>query len=61
LALVLAFGIGLATVLVAVGFGTIKARKTMSERLSGRLRTWAPVASAAGVFLLGIVLVARTV
>jgi ABC-type nickel/cobalt efflux system permease component RcnA len=61
LALVLAFGVGLATVLVAVGFGTIKARQTLSERLSTRLRTWAPVASAAGVFLLGLVLVARTV
>jgi ABC-type nickel/cobalt efflux system permease component RcnA len=61
LALVLAFGVGLATVLVAVGFGTIKARQTLSERLSTRLRTWAPVASAVGVFLLGLILVVRTV
>jgi ABC-type nickel/cobalt efflux system permease component RcnA len=61
LVLVLAFGVGLATVLVGVGFGTIKARQTLSERLSTRLRTWAPVASAAGVFLLGLILVARSV
>jgi ABC-type nickel/cobalt efflux system permease component RcnA len=61
LALVLAFGIGLATVLVAVGFGTIRARRSITQRFSRRVSTWAPVASAAGVFLLGVVLVARTV
>jgi nickel/cobalt transporter (NicO) family protein len=60
LALVLAFGLGLATVLVAVGFGTIKARSTMDRRLSRRVATWAPVASAIGICLLGTVLVART-
>ena len=61
LALVLAFGIGLATVLVAVGFGTIRARRSITQRFSRRIGTWAPVASAAGVLLLGVVLVARTV
>ena len=61
LALVLAFGIGLATVLVAVGFGTIRARRTLTQRFSRRISTWAPVASAAGVLLLGVLLVARTV
>jgi ABC-type nickel/cobalt efflux system permease component RcnA len=61
LALVLAFGLGLATILVAVGFGTIKARSTMDRRLSRRVATWAPVASAAGICLLGSVLVARTI
>ncbi len=60
LALVLAFGIGLATVLVAVGFGTIKARSTLDRRFSRRVATWAPVASAIGVCLVGFVLVART-
>jgi nickel/cobalt transporter (NicO) family protein len=60
LALVLAFGIGLATVLVAVGFGTIKARSTLDRRFSRRVATWAPVASAVGVCLVGVVLVART-
>jgi ABC-type nickel/cobalt efflux system permease component RcnA len=60
LALVLAFGLGLATILVAVGFGTIKARSTMNRRLSRRVATWAPVASAVGICLLGSVLVART-
>jgi ABC-type nickel/cobalt efflux system permease component RcnA len=60
LALVLAFGLGLATILVAVGFGTIKARSTMDRRLSRRVATWAPVASAAGIALLGTVLVMRT-
>lgn len=61
LALVLAFGLGLATILVAVGFGTIRARSTMDRRLSRRVATWAPVASAAGICLVGAVLVARTV
>ena len=60
LALVLAFGLGLATILVAVGFGTIKARSTMDRRLSRRVATWAPVISAACICLLGTVLVART-
>jgi ABC-type nickel/cobalt efflux system permease component RcnA len=60
LALVLAFGLGLATILVAVGFGTIKARSTMDRRLSRRVATWAPVASAVGICLLGTLLVART-
>jgi ABC-type nickel/cobalt efflux system permease component RcnA len=60
LALVLAFGLGLATILVAVGFGTIKARSTMDRRLSRRVATWAPVASAVGITLLGTVLVMRT-
>jgi ABC-type nickel/cobalt efflux system permease component RcnA len=58
LALVLAFGIGLATVLVAVGFGTIKARSSLDRRFSRRVATWAPVASAVGVCLVGVVLVA---
>jgi ABC-type nickel/cobalt efflux system permease component RcnA len=61
LALVLAFGVGLATILVAVGFGTIKARSTMNRRLSRRVAAWAPVASAAGICMLGTVLVARTI
>jgi ABC-type nickel/cobalt efflux system permease component RcnA len=61
LALVLAFGVGLATVLVAVGFGTIRARRSIAQRFSKRIATWAPVASAAGVFLVGLVLVARAV
>jgi nickel/cobalt exporter len=60
LALVLAFGLGLATILVAVGFGTIKARSTMDRRLSRRVATWAPVISAACICMLGTVLVART-
>jgi len=60
LALVLAFGLGLATILVAVGFGTIKARSTMDRRLSRRVATWAQVISAACICLLGTVLVART-
>ncbi|HJX08586.1 MAG TPA: sulfite exporter TauE/SafE family protein [Actinomycetota bacterium] len=60
LALVLAFGLGLATILVAVGFGTIKARSTMDRRLSRRVATWAPIVSAVGICLLGTVLVART-
>ena len=60
LALVLAFGIGLAAVLVAVGFGTIKARSSLDRRFSRRVATWAPVASAVGVCLVGVVLVART-
>ncbi len=61
LALVLAFGLGLASVLMGVGFGTIRVRDLVSRRLPGALATWAPVASAAGICLLGLVLVARTV
>jgi ABC-type nickel/cobalt efflux system permease component RcnA len=61
LALVLAFGVGLASVLVAVGFGTIRARASLTKRFSSRLTTWAPVASACGVSLLGLFLVVRAV
>ncbi|MEP6758123.1 MAG: nickel transporter [Actinomycetota bacterium] len=61
LALVLAFGVGLATVLMGVGFGTIRMRDLMGRRLPGALATWAPIVSAAGICLLGVVLVARTV
>jgi hypothetical protein len=46
LALVLAFGVGLATILVVVGFGTIKARSTMNRRLSRRCGDVGSVASA---------------
>ena len=60
LALVLAFGIGLAAVLTAVGFGTIKARRVLSTRFSGSVARWAPIASAAGVCMIGIALVVRT-
>jgi ABC-type nickel/cobalt efflux system permease component RcnA len=60
LALVLAFGVGLAAVLMGVGFGTIRVRDLMGRRLPGALATWAPVLSAAGICLLGIALVART-
>ena len=61
LALVLAFGVGLASVLVAVGFGTIKARASLTKRFSRRIATWAPVASSCGVFVLGMFLVLRAV
>ena len=60
LALVLAFGIGLAAVLMGVGFGTIRVRDLMGRRLPGALATWAPVVSAAGICLLGVALFART-
>ena len=60
LVLVLAFGMGLATVLMGVGFGTIRMRDLMGRRLPGALATWAPIISAAGICLLGVALVART-
>jgi ABC-type nickel/cobalt efflux system permease component RcnA len=60
LALVLAFGVGLAAVLMGVGLGTIRVRDLMGRRLPGGIATWAPVLSAAGICLLGIALVART-
>ncbi len=60
LALVLAFGVGLASVLMGVGFGTIRARDLMGRRLPGALATWAPVISAAGICLLGVLLFVRT-
>jgi hypothetical protein len=50
LALVLAFGVGLASVLMGVGFGTIRVRDLMGRRLPGRSlrgrRSSAPPASA---------------
>ena len=61
LALVLAFGVGLASVLMGVGFGTIRVRDLMGRRLPGALATWAPVISAAGICLLGVLLFVRTV
>jgi len=52
--------VGLAAVLMGVGFGTIRVRDLMGRRLPGALATWAPVLSAAGICLLGVALVART-
>ena len=60
LALVVAFGLGLACVLMGVGLGTIRVRDLMSRRLPGKIATWAPIVSAAGICVLGIALVTRT-
>jgi ABC-type nickel/cobalt efflux system permease component RcnA len=61
LALVLAFGVGLACVLMGVGLGTIRVRDVMGRRLPARMATVAPVLSAAAICLLGVVLVVRTI
>jgi ABC-type nickel/cobalt efflux system permease component RcnA len=61
LALVLAFGVGLACVLMGVGLGTIRVRDAMGRRLPAQMATLAPILSAAAICLLGVFLVVRTI
>jgi len=62
LALILAFSVGLATVLTAIGLALVYARK-MFDRLpiDGRFARFAPVASAAIISLAGLALVVEAV
>jgi ABC-type nickel/cobalt efflux system permease component RcnA len=61
LALVAAFSIGLAAALAAVGIVVLRARSFTTGRLGGRTARWLPIASAACVVVLGIVLAVRAV
>ncbi len=57
LALIGAFSLGLAGALVVVGVLSIRARDVFSDRVAGRLARVVPVASAAAIAVLGLVLV----
>ncbi|HYU57738.1 MAG TPA: sulfite exporter TauE/SafE family protein [Actinomycetota bacterium] len=59
LALVVAFSVGLATALTAVGALALTARDATTRRLHGRLAAALPVLSAAGIIAVGTFLTAR--
>jgi nickel/cobalt exporter len=61
LALVVAFSAGLATALIVVGLGAMKAREAMTRRLSGVAGRLVPVMSAAAIVLVGGFLTLRGV
>jgi ABC-type nickel/cobalt efflux system permease component RcnA len=56
LALIAAFSIGLAAALVLVGIVAIRARDVVARRVSGRWSRLVPVASAAAISVVGVVL-----
>ncbi len=53
IALVLAFSVGLAIALLAIGIGALRARDVVLSRLSTRVGAAIPVASAAAILLVG--------
>ena len=57
LTLIAAFSLGLATALAAVGVLSIRARDAVTARFAGRLARVIPVASAAAITIVGVVLV----
>jgi ABC-type nickel/cobalt efflux system permease component RcnA len=59
LALVTAFGLGLATVLVAIGFGTIRLRDVVRQRLPHHAVSLVPPLGACAVLFTGIALTLR--
>jgi nickel/cobalt transporter (NicO) family protein len=59
LALVLAFSIGLATALIVIGMGALKARDLMQQRLSSTMGRLVPVLSAVAIVGVGAFLTAR--
>jgi nickel/cobalt exporter len=59
LALVLAFSIGLATALIVIGMGALKARDMMEQRLSSTMGRLVPVLSASAIVAVGVFLTAR--
>jgi nickel/cobalt transporter (NicO) family protein len=59
LALIGAFGLGLATALMVVGLVALRARDVVAGRMSGRTARLVPVLSAASIALLGLVLTLR--
>jgi ABC-type nickel/cobalt efflux system permease component RcnA len=59
LALVIAFSIGLATALIVIGMGALKARDVMQQRMSSTMGRLVPVLSAAAIVAVGLFLTAR--
>jgi ABC-type nickel/cobalt efflux system permease component RcnA len=59
LVLIGAFSAGLAASLIGVGALAVRARQTAVRRLPERVVTWAPVASAAAIAVIGVGLTAR--
>ena len=59
LSLIVAFSVGLAGALVAVGILALRAREAVSRRLSGRFLRWVSLASAAVIVGVGVFLVAK--
>ena len=59
LALVLAFSIGLATALIVIGMGALKARDLMQQRLSSTMGRLVPVLSAVAIVGVGVFFTAR--
>jgi len=55
LALILAFSVGMAAALIAVGFLAFRARRAVSRRLSGRLLWAVPVVTALAIAVVGLV------
>jgi hypothetical protein len=56
LALIGAFSLGLAAALVGGGLVALRARDVVATRMGGRLARIVPIASAAGIAVLGAVL-----
>jgi ABC-type nickel/cobalt efflux system permease component RcnA len=59
LSLIVAFSVGLAGALVAVGIVALRAREMVSRRLSGRFLKLMSLASAAVILGVGVFLVAK--
>jgi ABC-type nickel/cobalt efflux system permease component RcnA len=59
LSLVVAFSIGLAVALLAIGLGALRARDAVERRLSQRAAFLVPVVSAAAVLLVGVFVTVR--
>jgi ABC-type nickel/cobalt efflux system permease component RcnA len=59
LALVIAFSLGLATALIVIGVGALKARDAVSARLSSTVGRLVPVLSAGAIVAVGVFLTAR--
>jgi ABC-type nickel/cobalt efflux system permease component RcnA len=61
LSLIVAFSIGLAAALVAVGMVALRTRTALRSRLSGRMAHAVSLASAAAIVVVGVVLVTQAV
>ncbi|MDP9342643.1 MAG: hypothetical protein M3Q23_11250, partial [Actinomycetota bacterium] len=59
LSLIVAFSVGLAGALVAVGILALRAREAVSRRLSGTFLRWVSLASAAVIVGVGVFLAAK--
>jgi len=61
LSLIVAFSVGLAAALVAVGLLALRARAAIAPRLGGRLAYAIPLISATAILVVGVVLVTEAV